>query len=174
MCKIAHLLRAVLLAALATLAAGNGKAVPIMFGSLNASLDTGSLAGVTFPVTFSYDASQINAIGDSFIPLNSFDFTLLGTEFSRNEIFQGGQVIFLNGALDNVTASYQVFLPLNAPVDNITFGFGGPGVIGYIDLAGTFGTGSFRFTPVPEPGTLVSSFLAVGGLLLWCLYTKRA
>jgi hypothetical protein len=31
----------------------------------------------------------------------------------------------------------------NSPVQNITFGFGGPGVIGYIDLNGQFGSGSF-------------------------------
>jgi hypothetical protein len=165
--KSAHLLRTFLLAACAALTAGNGAAAPIVFGNLDGSLDTGSLAGTRFPVTYSYDASQINPIGDSFIFLNSFDFTLLGTEFTRNDIFQGGQVIFRNGVLDDVTASFQVVLPPHAPVNNITIGFGGPGVIGYIDLAENFGTGSFRFTPIPEPGTLILFFVALGELPLW-------
>jgi probable HAF family extracellular repeat protein len=34
-------------------------------------------------------------------------------------------------------------------VTNITFGFGGPGVIGYIDLDNQFGSGSFSFRPAP-------------------------
>jgi hypothetical protein len=158
---------------MAALTAGVGTAGQIVFGDLDASLDTGSLAGTMFPVSYSYDASQISPAGDSYILLNSFDFTLLGTEFSKSDIFQGGQVIFHNGVLYDVTASFQVFLPPNTPVENITFGFGGPGVIGYIDLAGDFGLGSFTSTPVPEPGTLISSFLALGGLLLWSVYTQR-
>jgi hypothetical protein len=59
----------------------------IVYGTLDASLDDGSLAGPTFQVTFSYDAD----------------------------------------------------------LDNITFGFGADGVIGYIDLDGQFGSGSFTF-----------------------------
>ena len=49
-----------------------------------------------------------------------------------------------DGLFENVTASFQVFLPPGAPVKNITFGFGGPGIIGYIDLGGQFGSGSFE------------------------------
>jgi hypothetical protein len=115
----------------------------IVFKTLNASLDTGTLAGTAFPVSFSYDACQVAPVGQSFITLSSFDFTLLGVPFTRNDIFQGGQVIFQDGILQDVTASFQVILPPNSPVNNITFGFGGPGVIGYIDLAGQFGGGSF-------------------------------
>jgi hypothetical protein len=110
---------------------------------LNASLTTGSLAGTNFPVSFSYDSSQVSPVGDSYVQLNSFDFTPLGVPFSRQDIFQGGQAIFQDGTLNNVTASFQVILPPNSPVQNITFGFGGPGVIGYIDLGGQFGMGSF-------------------------------
>ncbi|GAC1460824.1 MAG: hypothetical protein PVSMB1_11090 [Gemmatimonadaceae bacterium] len=42
-----------------------------------------------------------------------------------------------------VTASFQVRMPPNSPVKNITFGFGGPGVIAYIDLDDQCGSGSF-------------------------------
>ena len=126
-------------------------AAPIIGSSLRASLDTGSLAGISFPVSFSYDAGQVRPVGDSFINLISFDFVLLGVPFNRSEIFQGGQVIFRDGRLDNITASYQVFLPPISPVENITFGFGGPGVIGYIDLKRQSGIGSFAFASVPEP-----------------------
>jgi hypothetical protein len=79
-------------------------ASPIVTSTLDASLDTGSLAGVTFPVSFSYDAGQVQPVGDSFIILISFDFVLLGVPFNRSEIFQGGQVIFRDGHLVNVTA----------------------------------------------------------------------
>ena len=135
---------------------GNAFATRIVFDGLNASLDTGTLAGTRFPVSFSYDADQVSSTGDSFIPLLSVNFNLLGAAFDRSGIFQGGQVIFRNAQLSNVTASYQVFLPPNAPVNNITFGFGGPGVIGYIDLQNQFGRGSFTFVSaaVPEPNAL--------------------
>ena len=85
--------------------------------------------------------------------LITFDFTLFGVPFHRSDIFQGGQVILLNGVIENVTASFQVILPPNSPVNNITFGFGGPGVIGYIDLNNQFGSGSFTINAVPEPAT---------------------
>src|SRR6185312_13652119 len=135
----------------------DAKAGTIVFDSLNASLNTGSLAGTTFSVSFSFDASQINPAGPSFILLSSFDFTLLGTSFDRSSIFQGGQAWLQDGVLNNVTASYQVVLPPSAPVQNITFGFGGPGSIGYLDLSGNFGAGAFTFAQpaigAPEPGT---------------------
>jgi len=133
---------------------------------LNASLDSGSLAGTTFPATFSYDSSQVNPIRESFVTLDSFDFVLLGVPFTKNEISQGGQAIFDNGVIENVTASFQGNLPPNSPVNNITFGFGGPGVIGYIDLNNQFGSGTFTFaSPVPEPGSL-SLVLAIAACLL--------
>jgi hypothetical protein len=120
----------------------------VAYGILDASLDDGSLAGTTFQVAFSYDAGQVADVGQSYVELLSFDFTLLGTTFSRDWIFQGGQAIFQDGAIQNVTASFQVFMPPDSPVNNITFGFGGDGVIGYIDLDGQFGTGSFTFESI--------------------------
>jgi hypothetical protein len=118
-----------------------------------------------FPATFSYDSNEVNPIGESFVTLQSFDFVLLGVPFTRNDIFQGGQAIFENGVIENVTASFQVVLPPNSPVNNITFGFGGPGVIGYIDLNDQFGSGTFTFaSSVPEPGSF--PLLATIALLL--------
>ncbi len=155
--KWRHILSAtVILAAYASLTTVRGTAATIVFGNLDASLDTGSLAGVAFPVTYSYDAALIDPAGVSFITLNSLDFTLLGTAFTLKDISQGGQVIFDHGVLQNLTASFQGVLPPGAPVNNITFGFGGPGIIGYIDLAGNFGDGSFRF----PPSCVISSILA--------------
>jgi uncharacterized protein (TIGR03437 family) len=113
---------------------------------LIASLDHGSLAGTRFPVSFSFDAGEVSPQGDNFITLRSFGFVLQGVTFTRSDIFQGGQAIFRNGKLVNVTASFQVRLPSNAPVNNITFGFGGDGVIGYVDLQNNYGDGSFVFT----------------------------
>lgn len=155
--KWRHILSAtVILAAYASLATVRGTAATIVFGNLEASLDTGSLAGTAFPVTYSYDAALIDPAGVSFITLNSIDFTLLGTVFTAKDLSQGGQVIFDHGVLYNLTASFQGVLPPGAPVNNITFGFGGPGIIGYIDLAGNDGTGSFRF----PPSCVISSILA--------------
>jgi hypothetical protein len=126
----------------------------VVFRQLNASLETGSLAGTTFPVSFSYDSSQVSPSGDSYVQLTSFDFTLLGIQFTRNDIFQGGQAVFHDGVINNVTASFQVNLPPNSPVSNITFGFGGPGVIGYADLKNQFGDGSFTIV-LPLPGCAI-------------------
>ena len=110
------------------------EAATIVPGRLDSVLTTGSLAVLSFPVSFSYDGAQVNPVGESFVDLITFDFTLLGVPFHRSDIFQGGQVILLNGIPENVTASFQVILPPHSPVNNITFGFGGPGAIGYIDL----------------------------------------
>lgn len=146
----------------------DARATRIVFDGLDASLNTGSLAGTRFPISFSYDADQVMPVGDSFISLTSFDFTLLGVPFTRSDIFQGGQVIFHDARIENVTASFQVFLPPHSPVENITFGFGGPGIIGYIDLNGQFGTGAFTIASatVPEPApveVLVLTLLVFAG-----------
>jgi hypothetical protein len=135
----------------------------IVYSSFNAFLTTGSLTGTQFPVSFSYDDAQVSPIGPSYLFLNSFDFTLDGFAFSKAQIFQGGQVIFIDGVLVNVTASYQVTLPPSAPVENITFGFGGDGVIGYIDDSRNFGSGTFTFTP--EPSSLFIGAATV--MLVW-------
>jgi hypothetical protein len=168
-----------ILAALALFATDpDATATPIVFDTLNASLNTGSLAGLTFSVSFSYDAGQIQPVGDSFIDLSSFDFTLLGVPFDRNEIFQGGQVIFRDGILNNVMASYQVVLPPKSPVENITFGFGGPAIIGYIDNAHHSGTGSFTFASaaVPEPSSvrLLGAGLLVLGVCALVVVARRS
>lgn len=115
--------------------------------TLRASLETGSLAGTRILVTFSYDDAQVVPVRDSYVTLQSFQFTLFGVPFTRRDINQGGEVIFRDGRLDNVTASFQGVLPAGALVNNITFGFGGPGVIGYIDRKNHFGRGSFTFGP---------------------------
>jgi hypothetical protein len=140
--RITQLLAA---AALVLAAAAPVRAEDIVFGTLNASLDDGSLAGVTFSVSFSYDQDQVQPVGESYVTLDSFDFTLLDVRFTRDDIFQGGQVIFEDGVPSNVTASFQVRLPDGSPVKNITFGFGSPGGIAYIDLDDQYGSGSFTF-----------------------------
>jgi hypothetical protein len=140
--RITQLLTA---AAFVLVAATPVRAEDIVFGTLNASLDDGSLAGITFSVSFSYDQDQVAPVGESYVTLASFDFTLLDVQFTRDDIFQGGQVIFENGVPSNVTASFQVRLPEGSPVKNITFGFGSAGGIAYIDLDDQYGSGSFTF-----------------------------
>lgn len=118
----------------------------IVYGTLDSSLDSGSLAGTHFTVGFSYDADQVPPTGEGYVPLNSFDFQLGDAYFTKDWIFQGGQVITRDGVVENVTASFQVYMPPNSPVRNITFGFGGPGVIGYTDNYDQYGDGSFTIS----------------------------
>jgi hypothetical protein len=114
-------------------------------------------------------------MGDSFVSLSSMDFTLGNATFHRSDIFQGGQVIFHNAILQNLTASFQVILPPQSPVNNITYGFGGPGVIFYLDLANQEGAGSFTFAPapVPEPRSVFILALGLGVLFLGLRWGKR-
>lgn len=128
----------------------------LIYRTLRATLETGSLAGTRILVLFSYDASNVSPQGDSYVALDSFNFQLSGVPFARKDIFQGGQTIFRDGIFQNVTASFQVMLPSGAPVSNITFGFGGPGIIGYVDLQNHYGRGSFTLgPPVVHPGFVV-------------------
>jgi hypothetical protein len=127
-----------------------------------------------FPVTFSYDSNEVNPVGESFVPLESLDFVLLSVPFTLNGIFQGGQAIFEDSVIENVTASFQVILPPNSPVNNITFGFGGPGVIGYIDLNNQPGSGTFTFASrVPEPG-LLPLLATMAGLLFAAVRFRKS
>jgi len=142
---------------------------------LNASLTTGSLAGTNFTVSFSYDDSALTGTGQEYVSLLSFDFTLQGAQFTRADIEQGGQAVFLNGALQYVTAAYFPPPPSNSQVSDIAFGFGGPGVIGYLDLNRQFGLGSYVLTSaVPEPSSFLSLLLGLVTLLLIRLWRPPA
>ena len=143
--------------------------------SLDASLTTGSLAGTNFNVSFSYDDSALTGTGQEYVSLLSFDFTLQGTQFTRADIEQGGQAVFLNGALQYVTAAYFPPPPSNSQVSDIAFGFGGRGIIGYIDLNREFGLGSYVLTSaVPEPSSFLSLLLGLVTLLLIRLWRPPA
>ncbi len=143
--------------------------------SLDASLTSGSLSGTNFTVSFSYDNASLTGSGQEYLSLLSFDFTLLGTQFDRAEISQGGQAIFQNGILQYVTAAYFPPPPANAAVSDIAFGFGGPGVIGYIDLSRQFGSGSYALAAaVPEPSSFLSLLVGLVTLLLIRLWRPPA
>jgi hypothetical protein len=131
----------------------------------NAQLTTGSLAGTRFVFSFSYDNSVIAGTGQEFIPLTAFDFTLGGATYTFADHTQGGQAIFQNGALENITA----FFPAKAssPVFSIAFGFGGPGIIGYRDLNFDLGQGSYAPVKIPEPSSLWSLGLGLALLSVW-------
>jgi len=123
-----------------------------------ASLTNGSLSGTQFVVHYSYDASGISGAAEDYLPLLSFDFALRGIQFSRTNIQQGGQVIFHYSKIYNVTAEFYPAIdgPSNAPVNNIAFGFGGPGVIGYTDTNAQYGSGVFFLNPSNSPPQTLS------------------
>ena len=115
---------------------------------LDASLTSGSFADTQFAVSFSYDDASLTGEGQEYLPLLSFNFTLDDVFFTRGDIFQGGQAIFQDGVLQNVTAAFFPELsgrPPDAPVKSIVFGFGTDGGIAYTDLDGDYGEGSFSF-----------------------------
>ena len=135
--------------------------------SFDANLSSGPLEGTLFSGTFSYDSFLVSPIdSEDFVPLLSFDFNLLGSQFSRFNITQGGQAIFHFGQLFNETAAFFPGSsgPPNAPLSDIAFGFGGPGVIGYIGTNNEFGNGSYVITP--EPALLSGIFLCLIGVIL--------
>ena len=139
-----------------------------------ATLQTGPLAGTVFPGTFSYDDSTLTGVGTEYLGLTSLNFTLKGVAFTRFDIDQGGQAIFDNGALWYFTAAIFPPTPWPAPVSDIAFGFGGPGVIGYISGANDFGLGQYVIgaAELPEPGTLFG--FAFGVLVLFGAARRRA
>ena len=156
--------RALLAPAALVLASVSGVQAAIITLSFQGSLTSGSLAGTKFDGSFSYDSSGTTGGSEDFLPLLSFDFDLLGVPFSRSNIGQGGQVIFHDGLLFNVTAAFLANEPPGSPVSSIAFGFGGPGTIGYLDLQRNFGAGDF--TIVSEPSAVGSCLFAGLGVLL--------
>jgi hypothetical protein len=129
--------------------------------SFDASLTTGNLTGSEFSGEIAYDPTGGTGIGQEFFTLTDLSFTLLGTTFTKADIDQGGQMITLNGVPSYFTAAFFPPPPDNSPVQDIAFGFGGPGIIGY-DQEGVSGGGTYvlRSAAVPEPTSL--GLLAVG------------
>ena len=126
----------------------------------DSTLETGALAGTQFTGTASYNNQGATGVGMEFFSLTSLNFTLLGESFTRNDISQGGQVILENGVLSYFTAA---FFPGSGPVDDIAFGFGGPGIIGYSTPPGfNAGEGVYVLqTTVPEPPALALCCIAL-------------
>ena len=119
----------------------------------NADLQTGPLSGAMFPGTGSYDNAGVTGVGEEFVALASLQFSLNGVEFTEADIKQGGQAILEDGTLSFFTAAFFPPPPDNAPVSDIAFGFGGPGIIGYFTSPEQFGDGVYTITSVsiPEP-----------------------
>ncbi len=146
-------------------------ASPVAF-TFSASLDTGALAGTYFTGAASYDSQGSTGTGTEYLTLTSLNFNLLGESFTRADIRQGGQAVLQDGTLSYFTAA---FFPSDGPVDDIAFGFGGPGIIGYAVPPG-FNPGSGSYTiqtttsPVPEPSSLVLCITAVTSI---CVLLRR-
>lgn len=138
----------------------------VAFG-FDASLQTGALAGTTFPGTGSYNSAGMTGVGQEFLPLTSLDFTLHGVEFTREDISQGGQAILQDGVLSFFTAAFFPPPPVGSPVSDIAFGFGGPVIIGYITPSQIFGSGVYTLTSasIPEPSPACVLALALLALL---------
>jgi hypothetical protein len=91
-------------------------------------------------------------VGTEYLSLSSLNFSLLEFPFTLKEVDQGGQAVLQNGVLFDFTAAFLA--PSTAPVDNLAFGFGGPGVIGYSTPPGfNAGSGTYQIVSsvTPEP-----------------------
>src|ERR1700722_10296394 len=100
------LIRTVTLLILSSLMLIGGASAATIDGTFDASLTSGSLAGVTFLGSFSYDDSTLTGKGQEYDGLKSFNFTLLGTQFTESDIKQGGEAVFQDGVLQYVTAAF--------------------------------------------------------------------
>ena len=106
---------------------GSAKAATVDF-QFNAALQTGALAGTDFSGTASYDNQGETGSGTEYFSLTSLNFTLLGVSFTKADIDLGWagnppkrRFVRLYGGIFPPAAS-------NAPVSDIAFGFGGPGI----------------------------------------------
>jgi hypothetical protein len=136
--------------------AGSAAAAIVNF-QFDAILQSGALAGTNFSGAGSYNTQGSTGMGQEFLTLTSLNFTLLGVPFTRADIDQGGQAILQDGSLAYFTAAFFPPPPPNSPVNDIAFGFGGPGIIGYSTPPGfNFGAGVYTLSPstIPEPAAL--------------------
>jgi hypothetical protein len=160
---------ALLLGALCALACP-ASATTIGF-QFDSTLQTGALAGTQFTGTASYNNAGSTGVGTEYFFLTSLNFTLLGDAFTLADLSEGGDAVLVNGTLSYFTAAFFPTPQGSAPVDDIAFGFGGPGTIGYTTPPGfsNFGSGVYVIeSPVPEPSTLSLCCMA----LLACLFAS--
>lgn len=130
-------------------------------------LMSGPLSGTQFSGRFSYDSSSGTGTGHEFLPLTSLDFTIGGVQFDKSDLHQGGQVITDEGRASFFTGAFFPPPPDHSPVNAVAFGFGGPGIIGYVGRDGTPGAGKYVLTGVPEPQ--IALILLMGCSLLVAL-----
>ena len=153
--KISNIFLALaLLSALCLVTPASATVIPLGF---TASIDSGTIAGTKFQGSIAYDNAGLTGVGTEYVPLTAIDFVLDGVQFNHSDITQGGQMITLDGAADYFTASFFP-APQGSPVTDITFGFGGPGVIGTFNSPDdAFGAGAYVLVPVliSEPMTIL-------------------
>lgn len=161
--RVRRLSRWICAVAAAGIGVGGSARAAVTNAGFVAYLTNGSLSGLQFPVRYSYDAASITGGAEDYLQLLSFDFNLLGTQFYRTNIQQGGQVIFHYGTLYNITAEFYPAIdgPAGAPLNQIAFGFGGPGSIGYNDTNAQYGSGFFPITSSNIP-VLISLHMDAG------------
>jgi hypothetical protein len=128
---------------------------------LSASLSSGPLSGTNFQVLFSYNNAGVSNTGVQYVDITSFNFTLLGTQYTLADINEGGQVILDNSVIQYVTAAFLAPVPQTSPVEAIAFGFAGPNSIGYLSLSDQFGGGSYSVTDSSTPACLILGASAI-------------
>lgn len=130
---------------------------------------TGDLAGETLSGSFQFDESGLTGAGDEFLPVSTFTFDFLGSEFTEADATSGPEAIF----------SDNQFLGLNYaaesinPPDEFTFISFAPGPdtvdesqFDYSTLNSGDGTGDILYSQVPEPNTILGSTAVLGLMLL--------
>lgn len=138
----------------------------VIYG-FQSELTSGQLAGTQFSGHFKFDEAGSTGVGQEFLNLTELDFTLEGIVFTRADLSQGGQAIIDDGKLAYFTAAFFPPPPINSPVNSIAFGFGGPGVIGYIGTLGSSGSGSYAITSTPVPEPTSALLVSLGSILIF-------
>jgi hypothetical protein len=118
--------------------------------TFHAILDSGTMAGTTFDGTVSYDLTSTTGVGTEYITLTTLAFEIDRVAFTKANLNQGGQMITQDGYPTYFTGAFTP--PPGSPVNDIAFGFGGPGVIGYSTpgFIGVFGAGTYHMILTPR------------------------
>lgn len=161
---------AVLAAASAlTLAAALPAQAAIQNWDFSGEFDSGAFIGAAYSGSVSFDDATLTGVGQEWLLLDSFSFTLLGQHYALADAAAPAEAAFVDGRFVGVgysVASGDPLFSLVAGYEQI-----GEAFVAYDAVAGLSGAGSLAFTPaVPEPGSWA---LMAGGLALLAGMARR-
>ena len=163
MTQFNHTLNAALLATVLCIGAGSAQAATVNY-TFHGAVDYGALLGQTYSGNFNFDDAALLGSGEEFLPVNTLNFSFLGSTFNQTSGSAAPEAAFLDGVFRGLSFNVSTFTPAFAVIPG--FVTAADSYFAYDNGAGSAGFGSVAYTTSAVPLPAAWSMMLIGlGLL---------